>query len=65
MKRTIAMFDRNGDGKLQIDEIPPYGFWPRIRERFAEYDTNKDGALDAQELQAAFDSFRTSGRGGR
>jgi Ca2+-binding EF-hand superfamily protein len=63
MKRTIAQFDKNGDGKLQLEEIPL--FWRSIRDRFTEFDTNKDGALDAQELQAAFDSFRRQWNGGR
>lgn len=43
-----AKHDANGDGKLTKDEAPP-----PIQEHFDELDTNKDGALDRQELQAA------------
>ena len=46
-KRMMAMFDKNGDGKLQKDELPP-----RLAERFEELDTNKDGALDESEIKA-------------
>lgn len=41
-------FDKNGDGKLSKDEAPP-----RLQERFEAIDTNKDGSLDRQEMQAA------------
>lgn len=62
LKGFIAQNDKNGDGKLSIDELP---VWFRtIRDRFAEFDTNKDGALDAQELQAAFDAMRRARGGG-
>jgi hypothetical protein len=62
-KRIIAGMDRNGDGKLQPDEISQYGFWRTLRERFNEYDTNKDGAIDAEEMTAFFDAqFRMGGR---
>jgi len=46
-KRMMAMFDKNGDGKLQKDELPP-----RLAERFDELDTNHDGALDETEIKA-------------
>jgi Ca2+-binding EF-hand superfamily protein len=47
MKRVIQTFDKNGDGKLQKDELPP-----KLQERFDELDTNHDGALDEAELKA-------------
>jgi len=47
LKRMMAMFDKNGDGKLQKDELPP-----RLAERFDELDTNHDGALDETEIKA-------------
>jgi Ca2+-binding EF-hand superfamily protein len=46
VKRMMSMFDKNGDGKLQKDEVPP-----RLADRFEELDTNKDGALDESELK--------------
>ena len=47
LKRVIQQFDKNGDGKLQKEELPP-----RLQERFDELDTNHDGALDEAELKA-------------
>jgi Ca2+-binding EF-hand superfamily protein len=43
-----ARFDKNGDGKVSKDEAPA-----RMKEHFDAIDTNKDGSLDQQELQAA------------
>lgn len=50
--------DKNGDGKLTSDEMPP-GLGERLMENA---DTNKDGALDRAELTAFAQS---QGRGGR
>ena len=47
VKRFIQKFDKNGDGKLQKDELPP-----ALQQRFDELDTNHDGALDESELKA-------------
>jgi Ca2+-binding EF-hand superfamily protein len=47
VKRFIQQFDKNGDGKLEKDELPP-----RLQERFDELDTNHDGVLDESELKA-------------
>ena len=41
--------DKNSDGKLQADEVPP-----RIKEHFAALDTDGDGALSPQELVKGF-----------
>lgn len=46
-RRMMSMFDKNGDGKLQKDELPP-----RLADRFDELDTNHDGALDETEMKA-------------
>lgn len=46
LKQFISRMDKNGDGKLQKDELPP-----RMQERFDETDTNHDGALDESELK--------------
>jgi uncharacterized protein (TIGR03000 family) len=42
----IKDYDKNGDGFLQRDEVPPY-----LRDRFDELDTNKDGKLSREELE--------------
>jgi Ca2+-binding EF-hand superfamily protein len=44
--RFIKDHDKNGDGKLSKDELPP-----DLQEHFAQIDTNKDGFVTAQELQ--------------
>jgi len=46
LKRMMTQFDKNGDGKLQKDELPP-----RLAERFEELDTNHDGVLDEAEIK--------------
>jgi Ca2+-binding EF-hand superfamily protein len=46
-KHILQSFDKNGDGKLQKDELPLH-----MQERFDELDTNHDGALDETELKA-------------
>ena len=40
--------DQDGDGKLSKEEVPP-----RMAERFDQMDSNQDGFLDQDELQAA------------
>ena len=46
-KHVMQTFDKNGDGKLEKDELPA-----RMQEHFDELDTNHDGALDETELKA-------------
>ncbi len=43
--RFIKDFDKNNDGKLSKEELPP-----ALREHFAQIDTNKDGQLSKEEL---------------
>lgn len=43
----VKHFDRNGDGKLQLAELPDH-----LRPRLAPADTNGDGVLTAEELIA-------------
>jgi len=45
--RLIERFDANKDGKLQVSELPD-----RLRARLAAADTNSDGVLTVDELNA-------------
>ena len=45
--------DQDGDGKLSKEEVPP-----RMAERFDQMDSNQDGFLDPDELQAAAGRMR-------
>ncbi len=50
MMRRLLSFDRDGDGKVSIDEAPP-----QMREfMFARLDTNEDGFVDRAEIEARF-----------
>jgi mono/diheme cytochrome c family protein len=44
--KTLMAFDRNGDGKLQKDELPD-----RWQEIFKRADTNHDGVLTPEEIR--------------
>ncbi|HBE68084.1 MAG TPA: serine/threonine protein kinase [Planctomycetaceae bacterium] len=52
MVAAMMRGDKDGDGNLSADEIPP-DFKPML----ARIDTNGDGSLDAGELKAMADSF--------
>ncbi len=59
----ILSFDADGDGRVTRDELPE-----RIRQRFDRMDENGDGAIDADEAQAAAERmarFRDGGRSGQ
>lgn len=43
----LRHFDRNGNGSLEVSELPP-----RMAERLGAADTNRDGTLSPAELQA-------------
>jgi Ca2+-binding EF-hand superfamily protein len=45
--RFIDEYDRNKDGFIQREELPP-----RLRHAFDQIDTNKDGKLSREELEA-------------
>ena len=45
--RMIKRLDKNGEGKLAVSELPE-----KAQKRLAKADTNKDGALSAEELKA-------------
>jgi Ca2+-binding EF-hand superfamily protein len=46
----FARLDKNGDGKVTIDEIPEQQR-PRIKQFFGRADADKDGALTKEELE--------------
>lgn len=61
-KTMFDNIDRNKTGKVTKEQFP--GF---MRERFEEYDTNKDGFVDFEEYKAGFAKFMQNrgGAGGR
>lgn len=64
--RMMERLDANGDGKLQLSELPE-----RMRERMAQADVNHDGVLSDEEMEALGESWRerrgdgSGGFGGR
>jgi Ca2+-binding EF-hand superfamily protein len=50
--KMIQHFDKNGDGKLEVSELPE-----RMQGFLGKADTNKDGVLSVAELTAARDAF--------
>jgi outer membrane protein assembly factor BamB len=54
----MAHLDRNGDGALQIDEIP----LGRAKDAFASIDFDRSGGWDKAELQGFVDAPVASGR---
>ncbi|KYF70195.1 EF-hand domain-containing protein [Sorangium cellulosum] len=56
--RMIKRFDKNGDGKLAVSELPE-----KAQKRLATADTNKDGALSAEELKAHAEQHKKSREG--
>ena len=45
-ERLIKLFDRNGDGRLSVEELPP-----NLKERLKDLDKDKDGFLSEKELE--------------
>lgn len=64
---ALKKFDKNGDGKIQFDEIPrdlmtftrnrddKIGDWLPVRDRAPRFDLDRDKALDRPEWQALLD----------
>jgi Ca2+-binding EF-hand superfamily protein len=48
-ERYFRTFDRNGDGKLDREELQAT---PRLKGEWEQWDTNKDGAIDLAEFKA-------------
>lgn len=51
--RFLQHFDKNGDGKVQVSELPD-----RMQDRLGKADTNGDGVISADELTAHFDAMK-------
>jgi Ca2+-binding EF-hand superfamily protein len=49
----IRYFDKNQDGALTKDELPP-----RLAKAFPRFDTNRDGKLDRKEVEAMMQQMR-------
>jgi glycyl-tRNA synthetase beta subunit len=56
----IEHFDKNGDGKLQVSELPE-----RMQKFLGKADADKDGVLTVAELTAARDAFHAKFEGHR
>lgn len=55
----LMQLDADGDGKISKAEAPE-----RMLETFDEFDTNKDGLLDQNEIRALRDKMRAKFSGG-
>jgi Ca2+-binding EF-hand superfamily protein len=53
----VKHFDQNGDGKLQVTELPG-----RMQARLAPGDANQDGVLTVEELQARWEALKAEHR---
>jgi len=52
-ERMIERFDENGDGILQMEEMPRRGGDQFAERMFDRIDENEDGAISAEEFEAA------------
>jgi Ca2+-binding EF-hand superfamily protein len=53
-ERILRSLDRNGDGKLDADELQRT---QRLKNEVAKWDANKDGVLDAAELKSVLEAY--------
>lgn len=61
IKGMMQQYDKTGRGKLSPDELPRW----MPRDRFPEFDADKDGYLSPDELKNAIERIFTGMRGGR
>ncbi len=59
-KHMLQRLDKNGDGKIQKDELPQ-----RRQKDFDSLDTNHDGVLDEEELKASIPQMMERVKGAR
>lgn len=59
VQQALAKYDRDGDGKLNLDEIAAASNKPKdvVREQFTKFDTDNDGTLNPTELAAAMQAL--------
>ena len=55
--RMTQRLDRNNNGRIEVAELPE-----GMRERMATADTNRDGVLSPEEMQAGFEAHRAAMR---
>lgn len=51
--QMVKRFDKNGDGTLQVSELPPH-----MQKLMAQADANSDGSLSVDELKAGEENLR-------
>jgi Ca2+-binding EF-hand superfamily protein len=52
-EKLVARFDKNGDGKLQVSELPP-----RMAKRLGKADVDGDGVITSMEYTARVEAVR-------
>jgi len=58
VKYLMSVFDLNGNGEIGIDEFKPlWNYVKQWREMFDSFDDNKDGIIDAGELDKALKHY--------
>jgi Ca2+-binding EF-hand superfamily protein len=57
---NMLQFDRNGDGNLSADEVPPH-----LRQALGSADQDRNGVIDAVELTATQQRLNERARGQR
>jgi hypothetical protein len=70
LKKLLAKYDRNGDGKLTkedfqkvIEETGSSDHAQHLLDAFDAADVNKNGVLDADEVQKIFSAHRSHAHG--
>ncbi|MCA9188039.1 MAG: hypothetical protein R3E01_09095 [Pirellulaceae bacterium] len=53
---ALQTYDKNGDGKLDSKEVVES---PALQSSLAKLDTNRDKAIDAGEIQARFEAYKS------